>query len=139
MNNSGQNTGRPRVLVVEDEFVILLTLKLQLEAIGCEVVGTAREADTAVELATSLRPDIVLMDLGLPGKDGIAAVRAIMSEAPTRIIMVTAYGDERVDRALEAGARLSLTKPIVQEQLARAIAEVIGGRADALGSESLDS
>ena len=121
-----QRSARPRVLIVEDEFVILLTLKVQLQAIGCDVVGTAREADSAVELARTLRPDIVLMDLGLPGKDGAEATRAIMSEAPTRIILVTAYGDERVDRAVDAGARVVLTKPIVQEQLAKAIAEVTG-------------
>jgi len=125
----GQAPGRPRVLVVEDEFVVLLTLKVQLAAIGCEVVGTAREADAAVDLARTLRPDIVLMDLGLPGKDGAEATSAIMSEAPTRIILVTAYGDDRVDRALEAGARAVLTKPIVQEQLAKAIAEVTGAAA----------
>jgi response regulator NasT len=125
----GQAPGRPRVLIVEDEFVILLSLKVQLAAIGCEVVGTAREADAAVDLARTLRPDIVLMDLGLPGKDGAEATSAIMSEAPTQIILVTAYGDDRVDRALEAGARVVLTKPIVQEQLAKAIAEVTGAAA----------
>jgi DNA-binding NarL/FixJ family response regulator len=118
---------RPRVLVVEDEFVISLALKVQLTAIGCDVVGTAREAEAALELARTLRPDVVLMDLGLPGEDGAEATRGIMQEAPTRVIVVTAYGDERVDRALEAGARLVLTKPIVQEQLARAIAEVMRG------------
>ena len=117
------------MLVVEDEFVISLTLKVQLEAIGCKVVGTARDADSAVELARSLRPDVVLMDLGLPGKDGAEATRVIMRDAPTRVILVTAYGDERVDRAVEAGARVVLTKPIVEEQLAKAIAEVMGGAA----------
>jgi len=128
MRAQGEDTAGgkgPRVLVVEDEFVILLSLGVQLKAIGCQVVGTAREAESALELARSLRPDIVLMDLGLPGKDGAEVTRAIMAEAPTRIIVVTAYGDERVDRALAAGARLVLTKPIVQEQLARAIARVM--------------
>jgi response regulator NasT len=116
------------VLVVEDEFVISLSLTVQLEAIGCEVVGTARDADNAVEQARALRPDVVLMDIGLPGKDGTEATRVIMSEAPTRVILVTAYGDERIDRGLAAGACMVLTKPIIQEQLARAIAQVTGGR-----------
>jgi response regulator NasT len=115
---------KPRVLVVEDEFVILLTLKVQLEAIGCEVVGTARDADTAVNMARTLRPDVVLMDVGLPEKDGVEATRAIMGECPTKIVLVTAYDDERVDKAMAAGARVVLTKPIAQEQLARAIKEV---------------
>ncbi len=115
---------KPRVLVVEDEFVILLTLKVQLESIGCEVVGSARDADTAVDLARTLRPDIVFMDVGLPEKDGVEATRAIMGECPTNIVLVTAYDDERVDKALAAGARVVLTKPIGQEQLARAIAQI---------------
>ncbi|MGD0112009.1 MAG: response regulator [Armatimonadota bacterium] len=118
---NGQKPERPRVLVVEDEFVILLTLKVQLEAIGCDVVGTARDADSAVEQARSLQPDIVLMDIGLPGKDGAAATREIMADRWTRIILVTAYGDERVEQAVQAGACVVLTKPIVQAQLARAI------------------
>jgi len=111
--------GRARVLVVEDEFVISLALRGQLEALGCEVVGTAREADAAIELAIALRPDVVLMDLGLPGKDGVEATRGIMREAPTPIIVITAYGDE-------AGAAMVLTKPILEEQLAHAIRQVLG-------------
>ncbi len=116
---------RLRAMVVEDEFVVSLTLKVQLEAVGCEVVGVAREADAAVELASRLRPDLILMDIGLPGRNGVEATREIMARAPTPIIVVTAYGDERVQGALAAGARLALTKPIVEEQLARAIAEVV--------------
>lgn len=117
---------KPRVLVVEDEFVVSLTLRVQLEAVGCEVVGTAREADTAVDLAAELRPDVILMDIGLPGKDGVEATREIMERTPTPIIVVTAYGDERVQRALAAGARVALTKPVLEEQLAQALAQVRG-------------
>lgn len=117
---------KPRVLVVEDEFVVSLTLRVQLEAVGCEVVGTAREADTAVDLAVELRPDVILMDIGLPGKDGVEATREIMERTPTPIIVVTAYGDERVQRALAAGARVALTKPVLEEQLAQALAQVRG-------------
>lgn len=115
----------PRVLVVEDEFVVSLSLKAQVEATGCEVIGTARDADSAVELAGRLRPDVVLMDIGLAGSDGVEATRAIMGSAPTCVILVTAYTDERVQRGLEAGACLVLTKPIVEEQLAHAIAKVM--------------
>jgi CheY-like chemotaxis protein len=116
----------PRVLVVEDEFVVSLALKAQVEAAGCEVVGTARDAESAVELAGRLRPDVVLMDIGLAGSDGVEATRAIMGSAPTRVILLTAYTDERVQRGLAAGACLVVTKPVVEEQLAHAIAEVTG-------------
>lgn len=133
-----EGKGCVRVLVVEDEFAVSLALKALAEAAGCEVVGIAHEADSAVELARSLRPDVVLMDIGLPEIDGVEATRQIMAEAPTRVILVTAYADERVGRALKAGARLALRKPIREEQLARAIAEVVsesGSRAGALRSE----
>jgi DNA-binding NarL/FixJ family response regulator len=93
-------------------------------------VGVAREADSAIDLASQLRPDLVLMDIGLPGKNGVEATREIMERAPTPIIIVTAYGDERVEGALAAGARIALTKPVVEEQLARAIARAVGVAAD---------
>jgi response regulator NasT len=113
------------VLVVEDEFVVSMTLRVQLEALGCEVVETARTADQGVDLALELRPDLVLMDIGLPGRNGVEATREIMEHSPTNVIVVTAYGDDRVQQAIEAGARMVLTKPILEEQLAQAIAEVM--------------
>ena len=112
------------VLVVEDEFIVSLTLKVQLEALGCNVVGSARDAATAVEKARELKPDVVLMDIGLYGSNGIDATRDIMAYAPAQVVVVTAYGDDRVQQALQAGARLALTKPVVEEQLAQAISTV---------------
>ena len=116
------------VLVVEDEFIVSLTLKVQLEAMGCQVVDTVRDAATALRQARELRPDVVLMDIGLSGSDGIEATQAIMQQVPTQVIVVTAYGDDRVQQAIQAGARLALTKPIIEEQLAQAIAEVTADR-----------
>ena len=123
-NQTAPEKGRPRVMLVEDEFVVALALQGQLEAAGCEVVGTARDAESALEMVSRLQPDVVLMDIGLPGRDGVEATREIMAQAPTPIILVTAYGDERVERGLEAGARLALTKPVLVQQLAQAIAAV---------------
>ncbi len=127
---------RLRVLVVEDEFVVSMTLRVQLEALGCEVVETARTADQGVELALELRPDLVLMDIGLPGRNGVEATREIMENSPTNVIVVTAYGDDRVQQALEAGARMVLTKPILEEQLAQAISEVMAEPRVDFASES---
>jgi CheY-like chemotaxis protein len=127
-----QAKGEPiRVLLVEDEFVVSMTLKLQLEALGCTVVGTARSAGEGIELADRFGPDVVIMDIGLPGIDGVEATRTIMSQSPTNIIVVTAYGDHRVQDALDSGARLVLTKPILEEQLAQAIEVVTGRKLDA--------
>jgi len=116
------------VLVVEDEYVVSMTFKVQLEALGCEVVGSARDADSGVEMAERLQPDLVLMDIGLRGRNGLDASREIMARCPTDIIVVTAYGNDHAEDALNAGARLVLTKPILEEQLARAIAAIAGNR-----------
>ena len=121
---AGQEKGRPRVMLVEDEFVVSLTLEVQVKAAGCDVIGTAHDAESAIEMACELRPDVILMDIGLPGKDGVYATQAIMEQAPTRIIMVTAYGDERLQRAREAGARAALVKPVLEQQLKQAIMRV---------------
>jgi len=125
---------RPRVVVIEDEFVVSLALKVQAEAVGCEVVGTAGDAESGIEMTRRLRPDVVLMDIGLPDKDGIEATREIMAEAPTRVIVVTAYGDDRVARALDAGACVALVKPVLEAQLKQAIAEAVSGPSDGAGS-----
>jgi len=119
-------SGRLRVLLVEDEFVVSMTLRVQLEALGCEVVGTARDGDSGIEMAEALKPDLILMDIGLRGKSGVAATREVMDVAPTKIIVVTAYGDDRVQQAIDAGAQMVLMKPVLEEQLAQAITQVTG-------------
>ncbi len=115
-----------RVLLVEDEFVVSMTLKLQLESRGYDVVGTASTAKAGIELACELRPDVVLMDIGLPDRDGVGAMKEIMDLAPTNVIILTAYSDHRVQQALDSGARLVLAKPILEEQLIQAIDAVAG-------------
>ncbi len=116
-----------RVLVVEDEFLVASTLQLHLEALGCEVVGIARRADAGVEMAYEMRPDLVLMDIGLPDRDGVQATKDIMEQAPTAVVVVTAYEDDRVQQALAAGALKVLTKPVLEEQLAQVLDELGGG------------
>lgn len=110
------------IVIAEDEYLITLTLKAQLEAMGHTVVGTSTGGDAAVTLAKQLRPDLILMDIGMPGMDGITATARIMSEAPVAIVILTAYNDRaRVDGALRAGAAAYLLKPISDTQLKRAI------------------
>jgi len=110
------------ILVAEDEFLITLTLKAQLEAMGHRVVGMPRDGQAAVDMARDMKPDIVLMDIGMPGVDGIAATAQIMEDTPTPVIMLTAYNDrQRVQEAIRAGAVAYLLKPVNETQLKRAI------------------
>ncbi len=114
------------VLLVEDEYVVSMTLRVQLEALGCVVVAIAKDADSGVAMAESLRPDVIIMDIGLRGKSGLEATREIMEVAPTNVIVVTAYGDDRIQQARAAGAKAVLMKPVLEEQLAQAISDVTG-------------
>src|SRR6185503_3076245 len=96
--------GAVRVLIAEDETIIRLDLRDLLERAGFEVVGEARDGVEAVELASSERPDLALMDVKMPRLDGIDAARKILAERPIPIVMLTAYGQEElVARAAEAG------------------------------------
>jgi response regulator NasT len=118
---------RIRVLVAEDEFIISLSLKTLLTEMGHEVVATARDGAQAVQHCVTHRPDLVLMDIGMPTVDGITATREIMARCPTPIVVLSAYNDrDRVANALEAGAVAYLLKPIVEGELRAAIAQVIG-------------
>ncbi|GAA1990239.1 response regulator transcription factor [Microbacterium pumilum] len=96
-----------RVLVVDDHAMVRTGLAAMLAADGdIEVVGQAPDGRTAVLEAVERHPDVVLMDLSMPGIDGVEATRAVLDAAPaTRVVVLTSFSDrERVRRALEAGA-----------------------------------
>lgn len=101
-----------RVLIAEDETIIRMDLRQMLEAAGLEVCGEARDGAEAIASARELEPDVVLLDIRMPGVDGIECARRIYAERPIPIVMVTAHGDRGlVERALAAGAFGYLTKP----------------------------
>ena len=111
-----------RALVAEDETIIRLDLRALLEAHGYEVCGEARDGLEAVELAASLEPDIILMDVKMPRLDGIDAARRILERRAVPIVMLTAFGqDELVARAVEAGAFGYLSKPFREQDVVSAI------------------
>ena len=111
-----------RILVAEDETIIRLDLRDLLERSGFEVCAEAKDGDEAVELARSERPDLAIMDVKMPGLDGIEAARRILDERPIPIVMLTAYGqDELVSRAVEAGVFGYLVKPFREQDLLPAI------------------
>lgn len=121
---------RKSVLVVEDHVITRLGLNLMLrERSDLRVVGEASDGREAVTMAVSLKPDVVLMDIGLPELDGIEAVWQIKKMAPgTRVLMLTSHEDrDDVLSAIGAGADGYCCKDISLEQLAAAIDAVISG------------
>jgi len=112
-----------KILVVEDETVIAMELELQLENMGYDVVGRAGSGAGAIEKATELRPDLILMDIVMPGEmDGIDASKRIKSTQNIPIIFLTAYADEKyIKRAREVGPFGYLVKPYEDRELRAAI------------------
>lgn len=111
-----------RVLLVDDEEMVRLSLRDMLELAGYEVVGEAMDGEEAVRLAKAVRPDVILMDINMPRMDGIQAAKEIMASTPLPVVFLTAYSDSRnVSRASEAGAFAYLVKPCRQADLVPAI------------------
>ncbi|MEU1020160.1 response regulator transcription factor [Streptomyces sp. NPDC005898] len=133
-------TGSIRVLVVDDQFLIRAGLVGLLRAApGIEVVGEAGDGDEAVELAARTRPDVILMDIRMPGTDGITATARILAQATEpapRVLVLTTFDlDEYVYGALRAGACGFLLKDSGPERLLAAVAAV--GCGDALFAPSV--
>lgn len=124
---------RWRVLLVDDHEVVRVGLHTLLERYPClQVVGEAASAEEAVSEAGRLRPDIVVMDVRLPGRSGVEACREIRSRFPeTRVIILTSYEDDAtLFEAIAAGASGYVLKQIGSEALVKAIETV--GRGEAL-------
>ena len=123
-----------RVLLADDQALIRAGFRVLLEAADdIEVVGEAVNGDQAIELAGALHPDVILMDIRMPGTDGLAATHAIATDAAldvTKIVILTTFEtDEYVYRALRAGASGFLVKDAEPEELIRAVRVVHRGEA----------
>jgi AmiR/NasT family two-component response regulator len=111
-----------RVLIAEDETLIRMDIRQGLEAHGLEVCGEARDGHEAVDLAQRMRPDVVVLDVRMPGLDGLEAARRIQAARPTPLLLLTAYDDpELVTRAIDAGISAYLVKPYHPSALVPAI------------------
>jgi AmiR/NasT family two-component response regulator len=111
-----------RVIVAEDEVLIRLDLVEMLSEEGYEVVGQAGDGETAVALATELRPDLVVMDVKMPKLDGISAAEQIAADRIAPVVMLTAFSQrDLVDRARQAGAMAYVVKPFGKADLIPAI------------------
>jgi response regulator NasT len=110
-----------------------MDLRQMLEESGFEVCGEARDGTEAIASARELEPDVVLLDIRMPGLDGIECARRIYAERPVPIVMVTAHGDRGlVERALDAGAFGYLTKPFRAIDLMPAIRAAVTRHAELL-------
>ena len=109
-------------MIAEDEALIRMDLAEMLAEQGYEVVGEAAEGQAAVDLAREHRPDLVMMDVQMPGVDGITAASQIAAERIAPVVMLTAFSQrELVERARDAGAMAYLVKPFTQSDLVPAI------------------
>jgi response regulator NasT len=110
------------VVIAEDEALIRLDLKEMLEEEGYEVVGEVGDGASAVELAQKLRPDLVIMDVKMPGLDGISAAEQISAQRLAPVVILTAFSQrDLVRRASDAGALAYLIKPFTKADLVPAI------------------
>jgi response regulator NasT len=111
-----------RILVAEDEAIIRLDLAEMLGEAGYDVVGQAGDGEQAVAMATSLRPDLVIMDIKMPVMDGITAAEQIGKERICPVVMLTAFSQtELVERARDAGVMAYIVKPFTSGDVTPAI------------------
>ncbi|MDY7041191.1 MAG: response regulator [Chloroflexota bacterium] len=110
------------ILIADDEAIIRLGLRTVLQEMGHRVVGAATDGVAAVKLARQSRPDLIILDIKMPGMDGLAAAEAIVAERPVPILILTAYSDrELVEQAATLAVQGYLVKPIREAELAPAI------------------
>lgn len=123
-----------RVVIAEDEAIIRMDLKEVLEEEGYVVVGECGRGDEAIELVRELRPDVAVLDVKMPGMDGISAAKAIGDERLCPVVMLTAFSQrELIAEARDAGTMGYLVKPFQRQDVIPAIEMAIGRFADLIG------
>jgi two-component system, response regulator PdtaR len=116
-----------RVVIAEDEAIIRLDLKEILEEEGYEVVGETGRGDEAVELVKEHQPDIAILDIKMPGLDGLSAAREIAGERRASVLILTAFSQrDLVEQARDAGTLGYLVKPFQRTELVPAIEVALG-------------
>jgi len=107
-----------RILLADDEAILRLDLREMLTEVGHEIAGEAVNGEEAVNMARSLKPDFIIMDVKMPGMDGISAAEIIAAENIAPVLLLTAYSQQDiVDKAKNAGVIGYLVKPVREEQL----------------------
>ena len=116
-----------RVVIAEDEAIIRLDLKELLEEEGYEVVGETGRGDEAVDLVRDLDPDLAILDIKMPGMDGLTAARHIAAERRAAVLILTAFSQrDLIEQARDAGALAYLVKPFQRSELIPAVEVALG-------------
>ncbi len=116
-----------RVVIAEDEAIVRLDLKEILEEEGYEVVGETGRGDEAVKLVRELAPDLAILDIKMPGQDGLTAAREITSEQGAAVLILTAFSQRNlIEEARDAGVLAYLIKPFQRSELIPAIEVALG-------------
>ncbi len=111
-----------RIMIADDEAVIRMGLKTMVTALGHRVVGTAANGDDALAKTREFNPDLLLLDIKMPGPDGLTVAERLAAEMPLPILMLTAYTEKAlIERAANAAVMGYLVKPINEDKLAPAI------------------
>jgi YesN/AraC family two-component response regulator len=111
-----------RVLIAEDDFLVSREISRTVKKIGYEVIAEVSDGEDAIITTTKLRPDVVLMDIQMPGMDGLRASEAITQKCPTPIVVISAHeSQDIVKKASRSGVGSFLTKPPKQLEIERAI------------------
>ena len=126
-----------RVLIAEDEALIRLDLREMLEEEGYDVCGEAGDGRTAVDMATELRPELVILDVKMPVLDGIAAAEQIARARIAPVVILTAFSQrDLVEKAREAGAMAYLVKPFQKKDLLPTIEMALSRYNELVGLEA---
>ncbi len=137
MTSPSSSPAPRRVLLAEDEALIRLDLKEMLQEEGYDVVGEAGDGETAVKLAEQLRPDLIILDVKMPGMDGITAAERIAANRIAPVVILTAFSQrDLVERARDAGAMAYLVKPFQKRDLLPAIEMAVSRHAEIVSLES---
>lgn len=129
-----------RVLIAEDNPTFGETIQRMLESMGYIVAGIATDGWRAIEMTQSLRPDVILMDVGMPKMDGIQAARHIQEACPTPVVVLTAHEpQELVEEASLVGVGAYLVKPPKAPEIERAITIAIARFADMMELRRLNA
>jgi two-component system, response regulator PdtaR len=116
-----------RVVIAEDEAIVRLDLKEILEEEGYEVVGETGRGDEAVKLVQELGPDLAILDIKMPGQDGLAAARQITGDQSAAVLILTAFSQRNlIEEARDAGVLAYLIKPFQRSELIPAIEVALG-------------